>query len=82
MSVVLLLTNTQLRKTSAAVRSLGKKDVRTIVVEETMFSPAAFSKFCTKSLLCPNPQKQPGKFYERITDIIKKYNCDVFFPHG
>lgn len=75
-----LLTNAQLRKTLASVRSLGKKGIETFVVEETRFSPAAFSKYCTKALICPNAEKQPEEFYERITEIITKYNCDVFFP--
>ena len=75
-----LLTNAQLRKTLAAVRSLGKKDIETIVVEETRFNPAAFSKYCTKALVCPNAQKYPDEFFQYITGIIKEYKCDVFFP--
>lgn len=75
-----LLTNAQLRKTLAAVRSLGKKDIKTIVVEETRFNPAAFSKYCTKALVCPNPQKHPDEFFQYISSIIKEYQCDVFFP--
>ena len=75
-----LITNAQLRKSLAAVRSLGKKGIETIVVEETRFSPAAFSKYCTKALVCPNPHKHPDEFFAYIYDIIKKYRCDVFFP--
>lgn len=75
-----LITNGLQRKALAAARSLGKKGIDTIIVEETIFSPATFSKYCTKALVCPNAGKQPESFYKSIVDIIKKYNCDVFFP--
>lgn len=75
-----LLTNAQLRKTLAAVRSLGKKGIQTIVVEETRFSPTAFSKYCTKSLVCQNASENPEHFYNFIKTKIKEYGCDVFFP--
>jgi predicted ATP-grasp superfamily ATP-dependent carboligase len=75
-----LLTNAQLRKTLAAVRSLGKRGFQTIVVEETRFSPAAYSKYCTKALVCPNAHKRPDEFFTYIQRIIKEYKCDAFFP--
>jgi len=75
-----LLTNGLLRKTLAAVRSLGKKGVSTIVIGETRFCPAAFSKYCTKFIVCPSAKSHPQQFYKHIYEIIKKYKCDVFFP--
>lgn len=77
---IVLITNGQLRKALAAARSLGKKGIDAIVVEETRFTPTAFSKYCTKALVCPNPQKQPDEFFRYISGIIKEYKCDVFFP--
>lgn len=67
-----LLTNAQLRKTLASVRSLGKKGIKTYIVEETRFSPAAFSKYCTKALVCPNAEKQNGVNNDK--SIVKKLN--------
>lgn len=62
-----LLTNAQPRKTLASIRSLGKKVIKTYIVEEIHFSPVAFSKYCTKALVCTNAEKQLKEFYERIT---------------
>lgn len=75
-----LLTNGQQRKTLAAARSLGKRGIKVIIAEETIFNPSAFSKYCRKFLRCPNPQKDPDKYYEWLYESIKKYGCDVLFP--
>lgn len=75
-----LLTNGQQRKTLAVARSLGKKGIRVIVAEETRMNPTTFSKYCYKSLLCPNPKKHPEKFYKWLCETIIQYKCDVMFP--
>ena len=75
-----LLTNAQLRKTLASVRSLGKRGIDTIVVEETRFSPTAFSKYCKESLICPSPSKSPNEFHKRMIDVIHEHKPDVYFP--
>lgn len=75
-----LLTNAQLRKTLAAVRSLGKKGIQTFVVEETRFSPAAFSKYCTRALVSPGPLHDAEQFFKYIKSKIQELKCDVFFP--
>lgn len=75
-----LLSNGLLRMTLAAVRSLGKNGISTIVVEETRLTPAAFSKYCTKSIACSKASKHPQAFYEKICKIIEEERCEVFFP--
>lgn len=75
-----LVTNGQLRKTLAVVRSLGAKGVYSIVSDETHFTPAGFSKYCSKRLVYPNPVREPEEFYGWLTRTLKKYECDQFFP--
>lgn len=75
-----LLTNGQQRKTLAAVRSLGKRNINIIVAEETRFNISAFSKYCKKSLVCPSAKKNPEKYYEWLYNTIIKYKCDIIFP--
>lgn len=75
-----LITNAQLRKSLATVRSLGKKGIETYVVEETRFSPAAFSKYCTGALVCSSASEDPEHFYRFVSDKIKEYEIDVFLP--
>ena len=75
-----LLTNGQQRKTLAAVRSLGKRNIKVIVSEETRFNPSAFSKYCFKALVSPNAKKEPEKYYSWLFEILLTYKCDVMFP--
>jgi len=75
-----LLTNGQLRKTLAAARSLGEKGIEVLVADETRFTPAAFSKYCSKSLVYPSPAKSPERFYQWLINTVKEHNCDVVFP--
>jgi len=75
-----LLTNGQLRKTLASVRSLGKRGITVIVCEETRCNPSGFSKYCRHSLVNPNPRKTPEAFYKWLVHTIDQYKCDVLFP--
>lgn len=75
-----LLTNGQQRKTLAAVRSLGKRNIKVIVAEETRFNPSSFSKYCNKTLICPSARKEPEKYYSWLCRVISTYKCDVMFP--
>ncbi|KUO64419.1 MAG: hypothetical protein APF84_10625 [Gracilibacter sp. BRH_c7a] len=59
---------------------MGAKGIETYVVEETRFSPAAFSKYCTGSLVCSSASQDPEHFYRYVSDKIKEYGIDVFFP--
>lgn len=75
-----LLTNAQLRKTLAAVRSLGEKGIPAMVCEETRWNLAGFSKYSRKNLLCPSPKRAPEEFYAWLKDGIVKYQWGVLFP--
>jgi predicted ATP-grasp superfamily ATP-dependent carboligase len=75
-----LLTNGQQRKTLAAARSLGKRGIQVIAAEETSFNPTAFSKYCSKFLVCPSPKKTPEDFYKWLYSTIVSYKCDILFP--
>ncbi|RNC62984.1 MAG: D-alanine--D-alanine ligase [Candidatus Dichloromethanomonas elyunquensis] len=75
-----LITNAQLRKALATVRSLGKKGIETYVIEETRFSPTSFSKYCSQSMVCPSAAEEPEHYYRFVSEKIKEYGIDVFLP--
>lgn len=75
-----LLTNALLRMTLAATRSLGKKGLQVFAAEETRLTPAMFSKYCDTRLVCPNPRKEPEKFYQWLKETLINNHCDVLFP--
>lgn len=75
-----LLTNAQQRKTLAAARSLSAGGIGVITAENTRFNPAAYSKYCGKSLVNPDPGKDPGAFLDWLIGVIPEYKVDVLFP--
>jgi predicted ATP-grasp superfamily ATP-dependent carboligase len=66
-----------LSKTLAAVRSLGSQGIETLVSEKTRWNTSGFSKYCSKSLLCPDPQKNPEKYVMWLKETLRKEKCDV-----
>lgn len=75
-----LLTNALQRKTLAALRSLGARQIPAITSEVSRFTPATFSKYCCGHLVYPNPQKSPSVYRDWLINALQKYNCDVLFP--
>jgi predicted ATP-grasp superfamily ATP-dependent carboligase len=75
-----LCTNGLLSKTLCVVRSLGAKGIRTIVAEKTRWHSSGFSKFCSKSVVSPDPAKQPEPYLDWLVDTIRRERCDVLFP--
>jgi predicted ATP-grasp superfamily ATP-dependent carboligase len=76
----ILLTNAQLRKTLAAVRSLGKQGVPAYVAETTLFSPAAYSRYCKSSLLSPDPDQDQHQYAEWLADTMRDHQIRLLLP--
>lgn len=51
-----------------------------LVAEETILNPSAFSRYCSRSLVCPSPRYEAEKYFVWLTDTIKRYKCDMIFP--
>lgn len=75
-----MLTDAQLRKTLAAIRSLGNKGIDIIAAEDTRWTTSSFSKYCRRALVYPKPGKEPEAFYSWLVKIINEYSVDVLFP--
>lgn len=75
-----LLTNAQLRKTLATVRSLGQKGVVVTVAEETRMNPSAYSKYCRYSMVYPSAKNKPLELYQWLVNILKTGKYEVLFP--
>jgi predicted ATP-grasp superfamily ATP-dependent carboligase len=75
-----LVTDGHFRKTLAVVRSLGRKGVRVTVGERTLLNTSFFSKYCSKRLVYPSPQRYPDLFVESLLKEIKKNHYDCLFP--
>jgi predicted ATP-grasp superfamily ATP-dependent carboligase len=75
-----LITDGLYRKSLAAARSLGSKNIKVYISETTRFTPSGFSKYCYKSLVSPEPQKNREEYFKWMIDTIVKYKIDVIFP--
>lgn len=62
MNAPVLVTDALLRKSLAAVRSLGAKGIPVYAAESTRYTPAGFSKYCAGRLLSPHPIEQPADY--------------------
>ncbi|UOF92020.1 ATP-grasp domain-containing protein [Fodinisporobacter ferrooxydans] len=69
-----------LSKTLAAVRSLGARNVRTIVSEKIRFHTSGFSRYADHTLVNPDPKESPEQFYSWLCDTVKREDCNVLFP--
>lgn len=77
--VTVLCTNGLLSKTLAVVRSLGSRNINVITAESTRFHTSGFSKYCSKSLISPDPKKEPILYIEWLKETIKREQCDMVF---
>lgn len=76
----ILLTDAQQRKTLAATRSLGSKGLNVLAGENTRWNPTAFSKYCTKGLVYPDPKVNPTGFLTWLQQALMKLQCEVLLP--
>ncbi|HYA93744.1 MAG TPA: ATP-grasp domain-containing protein [Thermodesulfobacteriota bacterium] len=75
-----LVTDGHFRKSLAVVRSLGRKGIPVTVGERTFLNTSFFSKYCTRRLIYPSPQRSPDQFVAFILEEIKKKQYGCVFP--
>lgn len=74
------ITDGLLRKSLSTVRSLGAKGIPAITADRTRFTPAAFSKYCSRSLTYPDPAEFPEEFYRWLLERLREIQNGVLFP--
>jgi predicted ATP-grasp superfamily ATP-dependent carboligase len=74
-----LITNGLLSKSLAVVRSLGSRGIRTLAAEKMRWHTSGFSKYCSKSIRCPDPVRQPENYWNWLKSTLVKEQCDVLF---
>ncbi|WP_274364176.1 ATP-grasp domain-containing protein [Paenibacillus thermotolerans] len=75
-----LVTNGQLRKTLASVRSLGSKGVPVYVAETTRFNMSAYSRYCAGSCVSPDPVRDGRAYAEWLSDRMERLRIPILFP--
>jgi predicted ATP-grasp superfamily ATP-dependent carboligase len=74
-----LLTDGNFKHTLAAVRALGKQGINTTVLSHIPGSLSFLSKYCTKSVHAPNPEKDVS-FPYFVLEFVKNNHIDVILP--
>lgn len=75
-----LVTDGILRKSLAAVRSLGSKGIHVLSSDMTRITPAGCSKFCKGSLRYPSPAASAAAFSQWLADFAASIPGLVIFP--
>ncbi|MDN5339311.1 MAG: hypothetical protein PWQ30_420 [Euryarchaeota archaeon] len=74
-----LITDGNFKHTLASVRSLGKRGIDVTVLSDMRLSVSFHSKYCSKSILAPNPEHD-ATFAEFVYDLAKREQFDVVLP--
>jgi predicted ATP-grasp superfamily ATP-dependent carboligase len=75
-----LVTDGLWRKTLAAVRSLGRRNIPVVVGERTILAPALWSRYATRRYLYPSARLQTERFLARLQQIIEREKIRVLLP--
>jgi predicted ATP-grasp superfamily ATP-dependent carboligase len=76
----IFVTDGQQRKSVSIVRSLGRQGIEVVVGDDTRWSMAFYSKYCTHRAVYPSPIETPDRFIEWITYHLKRNTYDALFP--
>ncbi len=74
------VTDGNQRKSLAVVRSLGRKGAHVITGEDTASPVAAFSRYCSESLVYPPAAKAPAAFRLFLQTLLRSRSLDALFP--
>lgn len=75
-----LVTDGNQRKSLAVVRSLGRKGAHVIAGEDTGFPVAAFSRYCSESLVYPSAERASAAFRLFLRTLLQNRSLHALFP--
>jgi predicted ATP-grasp superfamily ATP-dependent carboligase len=64
----------------AVTRSLGRKGIEVDVGARTNLAPSFFSKYCKKSFVYTNPEKNVKGFVEDLLKILERKDYEMLIP--
>ena len=80
MNSQVFITDGHWRKSLAAVRALGKKNIRVTVGESTCLATAAFSKYCHRAVVYPSPLHRPLEFVDFLHEELSHHPYQMLLP--
>ena len=80
MSRKVLILDANQRCALAATRSLGSKNIPTVVADQTAQTLAGTSRFCNESFVYPSPYLESDRFLEKVQQESLLRGVGVIFP--
>jgi predicted ATP-grasp superfamily ATP-dependent carboligase len=74
-----LVTDAKQRKSVPIIRSLGRQGIPVVAGDDARFSMGFFSKYCTKAMIYPAPDKEPAKFMEWLLAKAREGSFDILY---
>jgi predicted ATP-grasp superfamily ATP-dependent carboligase len=71
------ITDGHWRKALAAVRALGRKNIRVTVGESTRLATAAFSRYCHRAVVYPSPLHRPSNFVDFLRQELSCHSYQM-----
>ncbi len=76
----ILVTDVDRRKSLPIIRSLGRQGVKVIGMASSGFSVGGLSRYCAKTLRCPDYKRDPDGFVSFVAQACETYRPTVFLP--
>lgn len=80
MNSEVFITDGHWRKSLAAVRALGRNGVGITVGESTRLATAAFSKYCSKTVVYPSPLNSQEEFLDFLRKELSRHAYQMLLP--
>ena len=75
-----IVTDSSERAALAIIRSLGRKGIEVTAADSTNLNAGFLSKYCSRRVIYPSPQKNKKKFVKSILKLVKNENFDLLIP--
>lgn len=75
-----IVTDSSERAALAVIRSLGRRDIEVVAADSTSFNTGFLSKYCSRRIIYPSPQKNKSKFADFMLRLVKNENFDLLIP--
>jgi len=67
-------------KTLSVVRSLGRSGREVFITDDTRSPLCAFSRYCSRSFLLPDPGKKQAEYVEELSALVTRLAADLVIP--
>lgn len=75
-----IVTDSAERAALAVIRSLGRRGIEVVAADSSSFNSGFLSKYCSRRIIYPSPQKNKRKFVDSMLHLIKNENFDLLIP--